>query len=88
MIHILRPPDHDGHRFEDDVDESMLVCLRGVEENADTRVTWVEYRLPGDDCIVHRSATIDVKRWPGEAGATTGVLPIGLGSATGVLNGQ
>lgn len=64
LIHILRPPDAYGCRYDADVDEATLVKTEGVMENDNERATWVEYRLPGSDLIVHRSVHVTLKRWP------------------------
>ena len=39
-----------------DMDESDLEKLEGEDETEHAVVRWVEYRLPGSDQIVHRSA--------------------------------
>lgn len=59
LIHILRA---DG--TEDDVDESLLVKTEGCDEDDDRSAAWVEYRFPGSDAIVHRSVSVQMKRWP------------------------
>jgi hypothetical protein len=64
LIHILR---EDG--IEADVDESLLIKTDGVLDNDNERTTWVEYRFPGSDVIVHRSVHVTLKKWPdGAAG--------------------
>lgn len=63
LIHILR----DG--VESDVEEATLVKAEGVVENDHEHTTWIEYRMPGSDVIVHRSAHVTVKQWPGALGA-------------------
>ena len=56
------------------MDEATLDCKRGTVEDEDRRVDWVEYRMPGEDQIIHRSVHVQVKRMPawnaaqGEAG--------------------
>jgi hypothetical protein len=42
-------------------EESELVKLEGDFEDEREQTTWVEYRLPGSDEIVHRSAHINLK---------------------------
>jgi hypothetical protein len=61
MIHILDLPDVDGVRVERDVDESKLVKLEGATDNEHEYTTWVEYRFPGSDVIVHRSCHVTIK---------------------------
>lgn len=61
MIHILDEPNVDGVRVERDVDESCLVKLEGVTDNDHEHTTWVEYRRPGSDVIVHRSCHVTIK---------------------------
>lgn len=67
LVHILR---EEG--FEDDVDDSLLVKTEGVDETDDYIARWVEYRFPGSDVIVHRSADVQMKRWPHGLGVTLG----------------
>ncbi len=50
----------DGRREE--VDDSRLVKTEGSFENDDERTTWVEYRFPGSDVIVHRSVHVHLKQ--------------------------
>lgn len=61
MIHILDTPDVDGSRAERDVDESELVKTEGVTNDDHEHTTWVEYRWPGSDLVVHRSCHVTVK---------------------------
>ena len=68
MIHILREPDVNGVRVEDDVDEGLLVKTEGVVDNDHEHTTWVEYRFPGSDVIVHRSCHVTLKKLPGMQG--------------------
>jgi hypothetical protein len=75
LIHILREPDADGVRTEDDVDASQLVKTEGVIDNEDEHTTWVEYRFPGSDVIVHRSCHVTLKKWPD--GITAIAHPLG-----------
>jgi len=44
-----------------EMDESELVKTEGSHENDNEIATWVEYRLPGSDVIVHRSAHVHLK---------------------------
>lgn len=67
LIHILR---EEG--VEDDVDESLLVKTEGVVDNDNERTTWVEYRFPGSETIVHRSVHVTIKQWPEGLGAAIG----------------
>jgi hypothetical protein len=73
MIHILREPNVEGVRIEDDVDEALLVKTEGGLENDHERTTWVEYRFPASDLIVHRSVHVTLKEWP-SAGAASGTF--------------
>jgi hypothetical protein len=61
LIHILREPDASGARIEDDVDETLLVKTEGSVDNDHECTTWVEYRFPGSDVIVHRSVHVTLK---------------------------
>lgn len=45
-----------------DMDEAHLVKTEGSFENDNERTSWVEYRLPGSDEIVHRSAHVFLKQ--------------------------
>jgi hypothetical protein len=65
LINIVDYP-HDGCQRQ--VEESRLVKTTGADETEDTRIEWVEYRWPGSDVIVHRSAHVTVKRFPPELG--------------------
>lgn len=47
-------------------DEANLVRTDGVVDNDHEYTTWVEYRFPNSDVIVHRSAHVTIKQWPGE----------------------
>lgn len=42
-------------------EESDLVKQEGAFEDEREKTTWVEYRLPGSDEIVHRSAHVNLK---------------------------
>ena len=64
LVHILRLPDSKGVRVEDDVDEAELVKTTSLLDNDHERTTAVEYRFPGSDIIVHRSAHVTIKQWP------------------------
>lgn len=68
-VHILRE-----NGVEDDVDDSLLVKTEGAVDNDHEMTTWVEYRFPGSDVIVHRSANITLKEWPAGFGVLAGVL--------------
>jgi hypothetical protein len=43
------------------MDEAALVRSEGDYEDDNERTHWVEYRLPGSDEIVHRSAHVTLK---------------------------
>lgn len=43
-----------------------LVRTNGVLENDHELTTWIEYRFPNSDVVVHRSAHVTVKKMPGE----------------------
>lgn len=58
LIHILS----DG--VESDVDEARLVKTEGVLDNDNECTTWVEYRWPGADAVIHRSVHVVLKQWP------------------------
>lgn len=62
-IHIVR----DG--IETDVDESCLVKTEGLVDDDHERTTFVEYRFPDSDVIVHRSVHVTLKQWPVGLGA-------------------
>jgi len=44
------------------MDESLLIKSEGVVDNENEFTTWVEYRLPGQDRIIHRSAHVTLKK--------------------------
>lgn len=69
IVHILR-----SNGQEDDVDESLLVKTEGLIDNDHERTTWVEYRFPGSDQIVHRSVHVTIKQWPDGLGAIAGAI--------------
>lgn len=54
------------------VPEDCLIKRMGLIDNDHERTTWVEYRLPGSDRIVHRSAHVTLKEWPPGLGALLG----------------
>lgn len=72
-IHILRE-DHGSGRVEDDVEEAELVKTEGLIDNDHELTTWVEYRFPGSDVIVHRSAHVTLKHWPEGLGGGLGAI--------------
>lgn len=74
LIPILREADRDGVRVSDMVDDTWLVKTEGVLDNEHERTTWVEYRFPGSDVIVHRSAHVTLKKWPDGVGAVAGTI--------------
>lgn len=45
-----------------DMDEALLDKREGVVDNDNERTTWVEYRLPGQNEIIHRSVHVQLKR--------------------------
>jgi hypothetical protein len=45
-----------------EMDDSQLVKLAGNAESENEIVHWVEYRLPGNDEIVHRSVHVHLKK--------------------------
>ncbi|MEX3635960.1 hypothetical protein [Paraburkholderia sp. BR14320] len=45
-----------------DMDEADLVRTEGDFEDDNERSHWIEYRLPGSDEIVHRSAHVILKQ--------------------------
>jgi len=44
------------------MDESLLEKKTGVVDNDNEYTTWVEYRLPGTQEIIHRSAHVTLKK--------------------------
>jgi hypothetical protein len=44
-----------------EMEESLLEKREGVVDNANEFTTWIEYRLPGSDEIIHRSAHVTLK---------------------------
>lgn len=47
-----------------DMDEADLVKTEGSIDNNVESTTWVEYRKPGSDEIVHRSVHMTLKEMP------------------------
>jgi len=45
-----------------DMDESTLDKREGVIETEHERTAWVEYRLPGQEEIIHRSVHVHLKQ--------------------------
>ena len=43
------------------IDDSCLVKSEGVTDNDHEYTTWVEYRFPGSDVVVHRSVHVTLK---------------------------
>lgn len=62
LIHILREPNDEGIRVEDDVEERLLEKTEGEIDNDNERTIWVEYRFPGSDVVVHRSVHVTIKQ--------------------------
>lgn len=44
------------------MDEAGLIRIDGEKEDANEKTTWVEYRLPSDYRIVHRSVHVTLKK--------------------------
>jgi hypothetical protein len=44
------------------IDDSLLDRRSGMFDNSNEFTTWVEYRLPGEEEIIHRSAHVTLKR--------------------------
>ena len=44
-----------------DMDEALLDKREGVVDNDNEATSWVEYRLPGQDEIIHRSVHVTIK---------------------------
>ena len=55
-----------------DMDDSELVKSEGIEDSATETISWVEYRKPGSDEIVHRSVHMTLKEMPVFATAAAG----------------
>lgn len=45
-----------------DMDESLLVKTTGEIDNENEHTTWVEYRKPDNDEIIHRSVNMRLKK--------------------------
>lgn len=45
-----------------EMDETLLEKTEGFLDNENEYTIWVEYRLPGQDRIIHRSAHVRLKR--------------------------
>jgi hypothetical protein len=54
--------------------ESELVKAIGQVDNAQEYSCWVEYRLPGSDVIVHRSADVKLKKQQEAAAGAAGEI--------------
>jgi hypothetical protein len=54
-----------------DMDDSLMDRVDGSQDTPTELVTWVEYRLKGQEEIIHRSVAVTVKL-PVEAGAVVG----------------
>jgi len=50
------------HTTKGDLEESTLIKTEGLIDNENEKTTWVEYRLPGNDEIIHRSAHVALKK--------------------------
>lgn len=50
------------HTTKGDLEESLLVKTEGQVDNENEFTTWVEYRLPDSDEIIHRSAHVTLKQ--------------------------
>jgi hypothetical protein len=44
------------------MDEALLDKREGVVDNDNEATSWVEYRLPGQDEVIHRSVHVRIKR--------------------------
>lgn len=56
-----------GQRLQ--VEEELLVKTEGSVDNDVERTTWVEYRYPGSDVVVHRSCHVVLKKGLDAVGA-------------------
>lgn len=45
-----------------EMDETLLEKLEGVVDNENEHTTWIEFRLPGQERIIHRSAHVILKK--------------------------
>ena len=61
------------HTTKGDLEESTLIKTEGQIDNENEFTTWVEYRLPDSDEIIHRSAHVILKQSPGIFGEVTGL---------------
>lgn len=52
-----------------ELDDSLLEKREGTVDNDNELTTWVEYWLDGE--LVHRSAHVTLKKWPGLGGETS-----------------
>ncbi len=50
------------HTTKGDLEESTLIKTTGEIDNENEHTTWVEYRLPDSDEIIHRSAHVVLKK--------------------------
>lgn len=50
------------HTTKGDLEESTLIKTEGQIDNENEFTTWVEYRLPDSDEIIHRSAHVTLKK--------------------------
>ena len=50
------------HTTLGDLEESTLIKTEGEIDNENEQTTWVEYRLPDSDEIIHRSAHVILKK--------------------------
>ena len=51
-----------GNGVIEHMEESRLIRRTGEDENDNEIVAWVEYHLPVDDRLVHRSAHVHLKK--------------------------
>jgi hypothetical protein len=47
-----------------DIEDFQLVKLEGSIDTANEYTTWIEYRLPNSDEIIHRSVHMTLKEMP------------------------
>ena len=50
------------HTTKGDLEETTLVKSEGTIDNDNELTTWVEYRLPDSDEIIHRSVHVTLKK--------------------------
>ena len=55
-----------------DTEEALLVKTTGFVDNEIEYTTWVEYRLPGSDEIIHRSVHMALKEMPVSSSGVVG----------------